>query len=234
MRIRRSTERGLTAVGWLESYHTFSFGEYHDPAHMGFRTLRVVNDDRVAPGAGFGEHGHRDMEIVTVMLAGALRHRDSTGAGAVLRPGDVQAMSAGRGIRHSEMNDSRTETAHLLQIWIEPERRGLEPRYSDRRFDPAEWRNAWRRLAGPAGDGADGALEIFQNAAIWRVRLDPGRRVARALAPGRAAWLHVATGAVLANDVALAAGDGAALDGPGTTVLEGREGGGEALLFDLG
>lgn len=231
IRVRRAEDRGRADHGWLRSAHTFSFAGYYDPRHMGFRALRVINEDRVEPGRGFPMHGHRDMEIVSVVLAGLLEHRDSMGHGSVLRPGEVQRMSAGTGVYHSEYNASRSDELHFLQIWILPERPGLPPSYAQRRFDEAERRARLRLLVSP--DGADGSLTIHQDARIFGALLAEGERVAHELAPGRGAWVQVARGAVELGGQLLAAGDGAAVEGEREFVLRGVEPSSELLLFDL-
>jgi quercetin 2,3-dioxygenase len=229
--IRPARERGQTDWGWLDSRHTFSFGEYHDPRHMGFRSLRVINDDRVTPGNGFGTHGHRDMEIFSYVLEGGLEHRDSTGGGGVIRPGEIQFMRAGTGVTHSEKNASKTEPVHFLQIWVVPDTRGLAPRYDQRSFDEAAARRGFVLLA--SRDGRDGSIQVQQDVALWMARLGEGDLRSHDLAPGRHAWLHVARGAVTLHDRALAEGDGAAVsDEPGLRLV-GR-GDTEVLLFDLG
>jgi redox-sensitive bicupin YhaK (pirin superfamily) len=228
--VRASEERGLARHGWLESRHTFSFADYHDPAHMGFRALRVINEDRVQPGEGFGSHPHRDMEILTYVIQGALAHRDSTGSAGVIRPGDVQRMSAGTGIVHSEFNASREEPVHFLQIWIVPEHPGLAPGYEQRTFPLAERTGRLRLLAAP--DGRDGALRLHQDASVWGALLPAGSRVAHALAPGRHAWLQMVKGKLSLNGTPLAAGDGAAAEGEERLVLEAGDEA-EILLFDL-
>ena len=228
--VRPAAARGRTQTDWLDSRHTFSFGEYHDPAHMGFGALRVINDDRIAPGKGFATHGHRDMEIVTYVLEGALEHKDSLGTGSVIRPGEVQIMSAGTGIKHSEFNHSPVEPVHLLQIWIVPDRNGLPPRYDQRAFDPAELAGKLRRVVSPDGD--DGAIVIHQDASMHAAHLAPADVVQHALAPGREAWLQVARGAVTANGARLGPGDGAAVTGERTITVRANEAA-EILLFDL-
>src|SRR6059058_3182235 len=187
-------ERFHTDIGWLNSRHTFSFGDHYDPERAGFHALRVINDDRVAPGKGFGTHGHRDMEIVSYVLAGELGHKDSMGTGSVIRPGDVQRMSAGTGVTHSEWNHSKTESVHFLQIWILPDRRGLQPAYEQKTLAPEATQNQLRLIASP--DGRDGALTVHQDAEIYLARLDAGRDVAHTLRAGRHAWVQVARGAV--------------------------------------
>src|ERR671924_2139197 len=204
--LRRSSERGITKSGWLDSRHTFSFGDYYNPQHMGFSHLRVINEDRVVPGAGFGTHSHRDMEIITYVLEGALAHRDSTGTSSVIRPGEVQRMSAGTGISHSEYNRSRTEPVHFLQIWILPDRQGLQPSYEQRSFASEELRGQWRLIA--ARDGREGAVTLHQDVDVLVARLEPGEQVAHHLRPGRHAWVQVASGGAMLNGVSLKEGDG--------------------------
>lgn len=228
--LRRSDQRGHFDHGWLDTRHTFSFGHYHDPKHMGFRDLRVINDDIVQGGQGFGSHPHRNMEIITWVIDGALEHRDSLGSGSVLRPGDVQLMSAGRGITHSEFNHDPTEALRLLQIWILPAAANLEPGYQERFFDPAERQGRWQVIATP--DGAQGSLRIHQDASLLAVRLAEGEVVTHRLAPGRHAWLQVATGEATLGDLDLAQGDGVAVSEESELRLEGRTGA-EILLFDL-
>jgi quercetin 2,3-dioxygenase len=226
--VRRARDRGHSQIGWLDSWHTFSFSDYHDPAHMGFRALRVINEDRVRGGSGFPPHGHRDMEIVSYVLGGALEHEDSIGTGSVIRPGDVQRMSAGTGVTHSEWNHSKSEQVHFLQIWIVPERRGIAPGYEQKRFDDLDGK--LRLVAGPGGK--DGALTLHQDAALYVAKLAAGQSVAHALAPGRHAWVQVARGDVALGDVTLAAGDGAAISD--ATKLDLRAAGAaEILVFDL-
>ena len=228
--IRPSTERGHVDHGWLDTFHTFSFASYVDPAHMAFRDLRVINEDRVAGGTGFGTHPHRDMEIVTYMLGGALEHRDSMGSVSILRPGDVQHMSAGTGVTHSEVNASPTEPARLLQIWIMPERRGLTPAYEEHTFSSAERNNVLRPIV--ARDRRDGALPIHQDVAIYASILDAGAGLTHRLDAGRHGWLQVARGAVTLNGTRLAAGDGAAIsDEPALDITAAEPS--EILLFDL-
>jgi len=228
--IRRDGERGRTEIDWLDSRHTFSFGEYYDPQHMGFRALRVINDDRVAPGGGFGTHPHRDMEIITVVLDGALEHKDSLGNGSVIRPGDVQRMTAGAGIRHSEFNHSHEEPVHLLQIWILPERNGLQPGYEQKAFAPEETRGTWRVVVAP--EGKDGALTIHQDASLAVASLSRGEHATYPLKLGRYAWVQVATGGVTLNGNALRAGDGAAVSDETKLTVKATEPS-ELLLFDL-
>jgi len=234
--IRPSRERGHADHGWLDSWHTFSFADYCDPAHMGFRDLRVINEDRVQPGAGFPTHPHRDMEIVTYVLAGALEHKDSMGTGSVIRPGEVQRMSAGTGVTHSEYNASRTEPVHLLQIWILPERDGLRPEYEQKMFPESERRGRWRVIVSP--DGVDGSVTVHQDVRLYATLLERGERVTHTLAPDRHAWVQVARGGVRLNGNALGAGDGAAASQEATLELVGdgrpdAAGRAEILLFDL-
>ena len=230
IQIRRGSERGRTDLGWLDGRHTFSFGDYHDPEQMGFRALRVLNDDRIRPGQGFGTHPHRDMEIVTFVLAGALEHRDNLGNGSVIRPGDVQRMSAGTGVRHSEFNPSPTDPTRLLQIWVLPERHGLPPGYEQRTFPEAERRGRLRLVA--ARDGRDGAVTIHQDAEIRMALLAPGERVAQPLRSGRYAWAQVASGEVRVGAKAHGEGDGASLSGESVVEIEAATAA-EILLFDL-
>ena len=228
--VRPSASRGRTSIDWLDSRHTFSFGDYHDPQWRGFRSLRVINDDRVAPAGGFDTHPHRDMEIITWVLSGALEHRDSLGNGSVIRPGDMQRMTAGTGILHSEFNPSPTDPVHLLQIWLFPDRKGLVPAYEQRSFAPGELQNTLRLVA--AHDGRDGSVTIHQDADVYAASLDEGRSVRHELSPGRHAWLQVARGKVVVSGRELEAGDGlAASDEPS---LEIRAlAGSELILFDL-
>ena len=227
---RPANERGRTKIGWLDSWHSFSFGDYYDPAHVDFRSLRVLNDDRVAAGQGFGMHPHRDMEIITYMVSGALEHKDSLGTGSVIRPGEVQRMSAGTGIRHSEFNPSPTEPAHLLQIWFTPERRGLTPAYEQKAFPDAERRNRWRLVA--SRDGRDGSVTIHQDAAMYVTSLDAGKEVTHSLPRGRHAWLQVIRGTVSLNGESLQAGDGAAVSNESSLNVAAKEGS-QLVLFDL-
>jgi len=227
---RPAGERGRTQIGWLDSWHSFSFGDYYDPAHVEFRSLRVLNDDQVAAGQGFGMHPHRDMEIITYMVSGALEHKDSLGTGSVIRPGEVQRMSAGTGIRHSEFNPSPTEPAHLLQIWLTPERRGLTPGYEQKAFPDAERRNRWRLVA--SRDGRDGSVTMHQDAAMYVTTLDAGNKVTRSLDRGRHGWLQVVRGAVTLNGQPLQAGDGAAVSDESELTVTASEQA-EIVLFDL-
>ena len=228
--IRRASDRGHFDHGWLNTYHTFSFADYHDPRFMGFRALRVINDDRVAPGLGFGEHRHRDMEIVSYVLDGALAHRDSMGNSGVIRPADVQRMSAGTGVQHSEFNGSQTDPVHFLQIWILPETPGSPPGYEQKTF-PRQTRRGKLRLVG-SPDGREGSLTVGQDVAIYASVLEPGEEVQHRLAPGRHAWLQVAEGSLDLNGHLLGEGDGAAVTDEDELDIAGK--GSEFLLFDLG
>ncbi|HEX9406696.1 MAG TPA: pirin family protein [Thermoanaerobaculia bacterium] len=229
IRIRKAEERGHFDHGWLDTYHTFSFADYYDPEFMGFRSLRVINEDRVTPGRGFGTHSHRDMEIITYVLEGELQHRDSMGSGSTIRPGEVQRMSAGTGVLHSEVNPSRSEAVHLLQIWILPERRGIQPEYEQKTF-PAEERKDKLCLVA-SRDGEDGSLEIHQDAKLFAATLTDLKPVTYHLPEGRYAWLQVARGTVDMNGQPLRAGDGAAVEDERTITLRGNDA--EVLLFDL-
>jgi quercetin 2,3-dioxygenase len=226
---RPAAERGHANHGWLDSHHTFSFADYYDEAHMGFRDLRVINEDRVAPRMGFGTHGHRDMEIVSYVLSGAIEHKDSMGTHGILKPGEVQRMSAGTGVRHSEFNASDAPL-HFLQIWIQPDRQGLKPDYEQKAFTEAERQGRFRLVVSPGGD--EGSLRINQSARIWATLLGAGEQAELKLAPGRHAWLQLARGAGTLNGVELSAGDGAAVSDEQHLVLKAREPI-EALLFDL-
>ena len=228
--VRKAAERGRTEIDWLDSRHSFSFGHYMDPAQMGFRALRVINDDRVAPGGGFATHGHRDMEILTWVLDGALAHEDSLGNGSTITPGEAQVMSAGTGILHSEFNPSETNPVHLLQIWMLPDRPGLAPRYDQKRFPVAD-QPGKLHLVG-ARDGRDGAVVIHQDLELWIGNLRPGDKVEHKLAPGRHAWIHVARGAASVNGRRLEAGDGAAVTAEKALEIAG-EADAQVLLFDL-
>lgn len=232
MTIRPAAERGRTRIDWLDSRHSFSFGHYVDPRHMGFRSLRVINDDRVAPGAGFATHGHRDMEILTYVLDGALAHEDSLGTGSTIARGEVQVMSAGTGIRHSEFNPAAQAPVHFLQIWFLPARQGLPPRYDQTRTRVLDQPGRLHLIASPE-DGTDGTVCVHQDVRLHAGLLRAGDRVEHALEAGRGAWLHVASGAVEVDGVALAAGDGAAIEAVERIVVTAR-GDGEMLLFDLG
>jgi quercetin 2,3-dioxygenase len=228
--IRRAAERGLTNFGWLDSRHTFSFGDYVDYEHMGFHSLRVINDDKVAAGGGFPTHPHRDMEIITWVLSGALEHKDSLGTGSVIRAGDVQRMTAGTGILHSEFNASKTDPVHLLQIWIFPEKRGLKPGYAQTSFPAAERKGQLKLVA--SRDGREGSVSFHQDASVYAAALGTGQKVTHTLAPGRAVWVQVATGAVTLNGRRLETGDAAAVEGETSLELVGIEDG-ETLVFDL-
>jgi len=228
--VRKAQERGHARHGWLESFHTFSFAGYHDPEQMGFRDLRVINEDRVQPRRGFGTHSHRDMEIVSYVLEGALEHKDSIGNGSVIRPGDVQRMSAGTGVRHSEFNPSPSELVHFLQIWIEPSVAGIPPGYEEKHFDAASKRGRLRLIASP--DGRDGSVRVHQDAYLYAALLDSAERATHAVAPGRKIYVHVARGEATANGQPLAAGDALKATDVGEVVLE-RGDGAEVLLFDL-
>ena len=230
IRIRKAAERGHFDHGWLNTYHTFSFGEYYDPAHMDFRSLRVINDDRVQPGQGFGMHGHRDMEIVTYVLDGALEHKDSMGNGSIIRAGELQRMTAGTGVQHSEFNPSDKEWVHLYQIWLLPERKGLKPSYEELALPEAEKRGRFRLVASP--NGADGSLTIHQNARLYLASVLPGQEVAHEIERGRGAWLQVLQGRVNLLGNELAAGDGAAITDENTVAVQATALS-EVLLFDL-
>ncbi len=227
---RPASERGHADHGWLKTYHTFSFANYYDPRHMGFRALRVINDDIVEADQGFGTHGHKDMEIVTYVLDGALEHKDSMGTGSVLAPGDVQRMSAGRGVTHSEFNHSSSERLRLLQIWILPEEQGIEPGYQEKHFPRDDKLNRLRLIASP--DEAEGSLKIHQDARIYAAILEDGKTLEHTLEPGRHAWLQVARGRLKVGDQELIEGDGLAVSEETKLVLEGVDSA-EFLLFDL-
>jgi redox-sensitive bicupin YhaK (pirin superfamily) len=228
--IRRSAERGYADHGWLRSYHTFSFADYYDPQHVDFGPLRVINEDRVQPGAGFGTHAHRDMEILSYVLSGALSHKDSMGNGSTIRPGDVQRMSAGRGVQHSEFNGSNSEPVHFLQIWIVPERRGIEASYEERHFSEEQRRSRLRLIASP--DRADGSVLIHQDARVYAGLFDGDETARLEVAAGRRVYVHVARGQIEVNGAALSAGDALKLTDTGTVALrDGRQA--EVLLFDL-
>lgn len=228
--IRKASDRGEARFGWLDSRHTFSFGHYYDPRFMGFGPLRVINEDRVAPGAGFGTHGHQNMEIISYVLEGALEHRDSIGTGSVIRPGDVQKMSAGSGIQHSEFNASKEQPVHFLQIWIEPDRSNVRPSYAQQAFTAEQRQGLLKLVAAP--DGADGAIALVQNARVYATLLAPAEAVSYALTAGRRAWVQVARGQLSVNGQSLSAGDGAAITGETEIHLVGIDSA-EALLFDL-
>jgi redox-sensitive bicupin YhaK (pirin superfamily) len=230
LEIRRAAERGHENHGWLDSHHTFSFADYHDPRFMGFRALRVINEDRVAPGRGFGAHGHREMEIISYVLDGALRHDDSTGTGSVIEPGDVQRMSAGTGVRHSERNASTTAGVHFYQIWIMPSEHGVAPSYEQKRFPASEKRGVLRLVASP--DARDASVLLHADARLYAGLFDAGEKAALELGAGRVAWVQVARGDVRVNGAMLTAGDGAALVEEARLELEGIAGA-EVLVFDL-
>ena len=227
IQIRKGKDRGHFDHGWLDTYHTFSFADYYDPEYMGFRALRVINEDRVQAGRGFGTHSHRDMEIVTYVLEGELQHRDSMGTGSIIRPGEVQRMSAGTGVLHSEVNPSRDQSVHLLQIWLLPDRRGLKPEYEQKAFPAEERAGRLRLVASP--DGSDGSLTIHQDAKILAGTIRDS--VQYDLQPGRYAWLQVARGSLDLNGQTLNAGDGAAIENEPALTLRGKDA--EVLLFDL-
>jgi redox-sensitive bicupin YhaK (pirin superfamily) len=228
--VRKSEERGHANHGWLDSYHSFSFAEYYDPQHMGFGPLRVINEDRVDPGAGFGTHGHRNMEIISYVLDGELAHKDSMGNGSVIRPGDVQRMSAGTGVMHSEYNHAKERATHFLQIWIEPAQFGLEPGYEEKHFDEAEKRGRLRLIA--SREGADGSVVVHQDAKLYAGLFDGGESTMLEVAAGRKVYVHVARGEIVVNGVALKHGDALkAVDEPRVELSQGR--GAEVLVFDL-
>jgi len=228
--LRKSADRGLADHGWLKSRHSFSFADYYDPAHMGFGNLRVINEDRIAPGTGFGSHGHRDMEILSVVLAGALAHRDSMGTGATVVPGELQRMSAGRGVMHSEFNAARDADTHFLQIWILPSKQGIEPGYEQKAFADADKRGRLRLVASP--DGLDDSLTVHADACLYAGLFGGDERATLALAPGRLGYVHVARGALQVNGQALAAGDAMLLRGESQVELgQGRDA--DVLVFDL-
>jgi redox-sensitive bicupin YhaK (pirin superfamily) len=228
--VRRAGDRGHADHGWLDSHHTFSFADYQDPRHMGFGPLRVINDDTVAAGGGFPPHSHRDMEILSYVLEGALQHKDSMGNGSVIKPGDVQRMSAGTGVTHSEYNASKTEPVHFLQIWIIPSARGLPAGYEQKFFGDGDRRGRLCLVASP--DGAEGSVRIQQDARVYASLLDPGQSVVHPFGAGRRGWLHVARGSAEVGGTALVAGDGVAIEGEPRLAIDARAGG-ELLLFDL-
>lgn len=230
IQVRKANERGHAQHGWLDSFHSFSFADYYDPRHMGFRSLRVINEDRVAPGRGFPTHAHRDMEIVSYVLDGSLSHKDSMGTGSVIKPGDVQRMSAGSGVRHSEFNASNEDQVHFLQIWLLPEQRNLPPGYEQKTFQDAEKRGKLRLVA--SRDGREGSVTVHQDVALYAGLFDAGEKAEHTLSPGRHAWVHVARGSARVNGVELGAGDAAQLSEEERVVLEGVAGG-EVLVFDL-
>ena len=229
--VRHAAERGIANLGWLDSRHTFSFGHYYDPDHMGFGALRVINEDRVRPGAGFDTHGHQDMEIISYVLEGALEHKDSIGTGSVIRPGDVQVMSAGTGIRHSEFNHSKKEPVHFLQIWVLPDRKGLPPRYDQKSFPNSEKRDRLRLVGSP--DGRDGSIVIHQDTEIYDALLSRGHAVTHSLKAGRKGWIQVVRGAVEINGKTAAAGDGVAVEDEAALSITSRADDSEVLVFDL-
>ena len=230
LQIRNSADRGHANHGWLQSQHSFSFADYYDAQQMGFGPLRVINEDKVAAGQGFGTHGHKDMEIISYVLDGALEHKDSLGTGSVLHYGDVQRMSAGSGVRHSEFNGSKEQPVHFLQIWIEPNVKGIAPSYEEKHFSPASKRGALRLIA--SDDGRDGSVTIHQDAAIYATMLDAGQQAALALAPGRIGYVHVVRGRVSVNGVALSGGDAARLTAESAVTLDDAAEA-EVLVFDL-
>lgn len=230
LEVRRSNERGYADHGWLKSFHTFSFADYHDPAHMGFGSLRVINEDRILPGSGFGTHGHSDMEIISYVLEGALAHEDNMGNGSTIVPGDVQRMSAGKGVLHSEFNHSEYAVTHFLQIWIEPYVTGIRPSYEQKHFDAASKRGRLRLIA--SSDARDGSVLIHQDAAVYAALLDGAERIAHTLDPARRAYVHVARGKLAVNGQRLAAGDALKATGVGEMVFENGEQA-EVILFDL-
>jgi len=229
MKIRKANERGHAEHGWLDTYHTFSFADYYDPHWMGFHSLRVINDDLVMPGMGFGTHPHRDMEIITYILSGALEHKDSMGNGRVIRPGEVQYMSAGSGVQHSEFNPSKDEAVHLLQIWIQPDRKGVAPRYAEKSLADAP--TGTLRLA-TSKTGRDGSMAIQQDADLWLAKLKAGDHTSHSLAKGRHAWIHVAEGEISLNGKRLQGGDAAAVSDDGALELAASKAS-QVLLFDL-
>jgi quercetin 2,3-dioxygenase len=229
--VRHAAERGTANLGWLDSRHTFSFGHYYDPNHMGFGPLRVINEDRVQPGAGFETHGHRDMEIISYVLEGALEHKDSIGNGSVIRPGDMQVMSAGTGIRHSEFNHSKSEPVHFLQIWVLPDRQGLAPRYDQKTFPASEKRGRLRLVGSP--DGRDGSIVIHQDTDIYDALLSSGDAVTNNLKTGHKSWVQVVRGAVEVNGKAADAGDGVAVEDEAVLTVMSHADDSEVLVFDL-
>jgi redox-sensitive bicupin YhaK (pirin superfamily) len=229
--VRPAAERGIADFGWLNSRHTFSFGDYHDAKHMGFGPLRVINEDRVRPGAGFDTHGHRDMEIISYVLGGALEHKDSIGTGSVIRPGDVQIMSAGTGLRHSEFNHSKTEPVHFLQIWILPDQQGLPPRYDQKTFVQSGKRGQLRLVG--SKDGRDGSIVIHQDAKMYDALLRRSDTATHELVAGRKAWIQVLRGAIDVNGKPASAGDGVATENEMKLIITSRTDGSEILLFDL-
>ena len=229
--VRKPGDRGTADLGWLYSRHTFSFGDYYDAKEMGFGPLRVINEDRVSPGQGFGTHGHKDMEIISYVLEGALEHKDSIGTGSVIRPGDVQVMSAGTGIRHSEFNHSKTEPVHFLQIWVVPDREGIAPRYEQKTLPDADKRRKLRLVG--SSDGRDGSVVVHQDVRLFAALLNSGEQVTHALQSGRKGWLQIVRGAVTMNGHDLAAGDGAAVAGEPALTVTAKVDATEILMFDL-
>ena len=229
--VRNAAKRGTADFGWLESRHTFSFGDYYDPKQMGFGSLRVINEDRVSPGKGFGVHGHRDMEIISYVIEGALEHKDSIGTGSVIRPGDVQVMSAGTGIRHSEFNHSPTEPVHFLQIWVVPDREGITPRYEQKTFPDTEKRG--RLCLVGSADGRDGSVVIHQDVELFATLLSTGKQVTHAFRAGRKGWLQIVRGVAVMNGHDLGAGDGVAVQEEPALTVRARDVGTEILVFDL-
>ena len=230
IKVRHGSQRGTSNHGWLDSKHSFSFADYYDPANMGFRALRVINEDKVTGGNGFGTHSHKDMEIISYVLAGALEHKDSIGTGSVIAPGDVQRMTAGTGVAHSEFNHSKTEPVHFLQIWIVPKTRGLKPSYEQKAVPAAERRGKLKLVASP--DGRDGSVTVHQDMTLSSALLEPGERVTFVLAQGRGAWVQLAKGALKIGDVTLSAGDGAQIEDEREVTLEATAPS-EVLVFDL-
>jgi hypothetical protein len=230
IQVRKAAERGHANHGWLDTHHSFSFAGYYDPHEMGWGRLRVINEDRVQAGQGFGTHGHRDMEIISYVLEGALQHKDSMGNGTVIRPGDVQRMSAGRGVKHSEFNASKDDPVHFLQIWIEPEVTGIEPSYEQKFFGPEDKRGRLRLVA--SGDARDGSVTIHQDASVFAALLAPGEQLAHSLALGRLAYLHLVRGALEVNDAKLATGDGAKIRNEASLAIVATADS-EFLFFDL-
>jgi hypothetical protein len=228
--IRKSADRGHFDHGWLNTYHTFSFSRYHDPEHMGFRALRVINEDFVAPGKGFGTHPHDNMEILTYIVSGALEHKDSLGTGSTIRPGDIQRMTAGTGIQHSEFNPSKTEPVHLLQIWLEPAKKGHKPTYDQRHFSEADRRDRLRLIASP--DAAGGSIKVTEDIRLYAALLSEGTKAAVEIKPGRHAWVQLVTGAIAVNGKGLGAGDGAAISGETSLGIVASQDA-ELIVFDL-
>jgi len=230
MQLRKAADRGHANHGWLDSHHTFSFADYYDPAHMGFRALRVINEDRVTGGQGFGKHSHRDMEIISYVLEGGLEHKDSMGTGAVIRPGDVQRMSAGTGVTHSEYNASKRDAVHFLQIWLMPDRRGIQPSYEQKTFSAEDKAGRLRLVASP--DGREDSVTVHTDAALYAGVFEAGQRAEHTLATGRHAWVHVVRGRAKINDTEVSAGDAVGLSGERTVRIEGIDAA-ELLVFDL-